>query len=177
MSAFTPGDEEEACSTCGPNVNQAMMNSSVSGAQTAAGRPEDREPCSWFEISYLIKELATKAGGKKYDCVLGIGNGGIIPARLLAEELGLDEIQLVPVRNKQVVFAEMPNLDKKKRYLVVDDIYDTGSTYEKVSKALMGYKCDFAFCMSRYDQDAGISGRVLNHGRWIVFPWESPDRK
>lgn len=177
MPGFTAVDKEDTCSTCGPNVNQAMMKGSVSGAQTVVGQPEVREPCSWFEISYLAKELATRAAGKKYDCVLGIGNGGIIPARLVAEELGLDEIHLVPVRGKQVVLAEMPNLDEKKRYLVVDDIYDTGGTYEKVSEALMGYKCDYAFCMSRYEQDAGISGRVLNHNRWIVFPWESPDRK
>jgi hypoxanthine phosphoribosyltransferase len=66
----------------------------------------------------------------------------------------------------------MPRLDKKKKYLVIDDIYDTGNTYRKVASALKGYNHNFAFCMSRYEQRAGICGRILDHNRWIVFPWE-----
>lgn len=170
-------EEEDGCRNCGDKVNTKMMERSVSAT---AGRPQSRiegkEPCSWFEIAYLVKEVVDRTAGKQYDCILGITNGGIIPARLLAEELGMDEIQLVPVRNKEIVVAEMPRLDRKKNYLVVDDIYDTGRTYAMVSRALKGYRCDYAFCMARYEQDAGICGRVLNHNRWIVFPWERSDQ-
>lgn len=131
-----------------------------------------QEPCSWFEIHYLVKEVARQAAPKKYDCILAIANGGIIPARLLAEELGIDEVKLVPLRKKKIIAPEMPALDKKKRYLVIDDIYDTGDTYKKVRKAVNGFRCDYAFCMTRHPTDAGICGRILDHDRWIVFPWE-----
>ena len=144
----------------------------AAGTPSAADSHDDgKERCSWFEIHYLVKEVAKQAG-KNYDCILGIANGGIIPARLLAEELGMDAVQLVPVRKKKVIAEELPPLDKKKKYLIIDDIYDTGDICSKVAEAMKGYDFDFAFCMSRYRQDAGITGRILNHSRWIIFPWE-----
>ena len=169
-------EEEDGCYNCGSKVNTSMMGRQVSSAGNLhSGTIEGKEPCSWFEIVYLVQELANRTAGKEYDCILGISNGGIIPAKLLAEELGLDAIQLIPVRNKKIISSEMPRLDKKLKYLVIDDIYDTGKTFALVSKALKGYKCDYAFCMSRHEQSSGICGRVLNHNRWIVFPWEKPD--
>jgi hypoxanthine phosphoribosyltransferase len=172
--AITSQDNEDACYNCGKDVNAKMMKASIDGPKIqAGGRLEGSEPCSWFEIQYLVKEIAGKVGEKKYDCMLGISNGGIIPAKLLAEALGIDAVQLIPVRKKTIVMSELPRLDKSKRYLVVDDIYDTGATFDKVAVLLKGYKCDYAFCMTRYEQDAGIYGRILNHNRWIIFPWET----
>ena len=157
---------DEKCADCSSSDLSFAPNSN-SGKSNAA-----KEPCSWFEIHYLVKEVARQAAAKKYDCILAIANGGIIPARLLAEELGIDDVKLVPVRKKKVIAPEMPALDKKKRYLVIDDIYDTGDTYNKVRKAVKGFGCDYAFCMTRHPTDAGICGRILGHDRWIVFPWE-----
>jgi hypoxanthine phosphoribosyltransferase len=65
----------------------------------------------------------------------------------------------------------MPVLGASKRYLVIDDIYDTGDTCHKVAHALAGFNCDFCFCMSRY-KSHGITAKLLDHSRWIVFPWE-----
>jgi hypoxanthine phosphoribosyltransferase len=167
--------EEDGCSNCNPQVNAAMMAASIASAPQISNETGGKEPCSWFEIHYLVKEIARQITGntkKQYDCILGIANGGIIPAKLLAEELGVDGIQLIPMRNKQVVISELPPMDKSKKYLVIDDIHDTGNTYKKVLQVMGDYNCDYAFCMSRYEQDFGVCGRVLNHARWIVFPWE-----
>jgi uncharacterized protein len=130
--------------------------------------------CSWQEIESLVKDLAlqTRKSGKRYDCILGITNGGIIPAKLLSRELGINMIQFIPVRSKAIIKSEMPILQTNKHYLVVDDIYDTGDTYRKVADALSGFACDFSFCMSRHEQGVGLSPKVLNHEKWVVFPWE-----
>jgi uncharacterized protein len=93
----------------------------------------------------------------------------VIPPRLLSREIGLDVIQFILVRNKTVI--EMPALEAGKRYLVIDDIYDTGGTCRKVSDTLKDFRCDFCFCMMRHENH-GITGKVLNHDKWIVFPWE-----
>jgi uncharacterized protein len=168
-----PQTDDDTCYNCNTKVNAAMMNASIFGTNAeVTGKIEGREQCSWFEIQYLVKELARKVGERKYDCILGIANGGIVPAKLLAEELRMDAIQLVPIREKQVIKSEIPRRERKKKYLVVDDIYDTGATYGKVAEALKQFSCDYAFCMSRYEQSVGLYGRVLNHNRWIVFPWE-----
>ena len=133
--------------------------------------------CKWDEIEFLIKDLATqlKKAKKKYDCILAITNGGIIPARLLARDLDVELIQLIPIRNKVLVKSEMPCLLPQNKYLIVDDIYDTGNTYNKVVAAMKGFSCDFVFLMSRFDTCSGISSKILNHDKWIIFPWEKHD--
>ena len=159
--------ESDGCKDCSKSGLSMTPNK-------AGGSRKEKEPCSWFEIHYLVKEIARQIteSGKKYDCILAITRGGIIPARLLAEELGVDDIRLVPVRRKKLMPSAMPVLGKKERYIVIDDIYDTGSTHAQVAKALKGFDCDFAFCMTRNETKAGMYGRILNHERWIVFPWE-----
>jgi uncharacterized protein len=136
-------------------------------------KPQGKQVCSWQEIEYLVKEIAARVikSGIRYNCILAIAKGGIVPARLLSRELGIDTIQLVPVRNKMVIKSEMPVLDASRRYIVIDDIYDTGDTCHKVAHALTGFNCDFAFCMSRH-KNHGIAAKVLDHNNWIVFPWE-----
>jgi uncharacterized protein len=62
---------------------------------------------------------------------------------------------------------------KGRRYLVVDDIYDTGYTFNRVSDMVKEFDCDFAFLMTRYkNSNASFVAKVLNHKKWIVFPWE-----
>lgn len=138
------------------------------------GKPayQGEESCSWLEIERLVKEIAfqVKKSDAKYDCILGIANGAIIPAKLLSRELGLDAIHLVPVRNKTIVNAEKPALDADKKYLIINDIYDMGDTYSRVAGALKDFRCDFCFCMSRHKSHR-ITGKVLNHNRWILFSW------
>jgi len=134
---------------------------------------EGKQHCSWQEIERLVKNVAAQVNksGTRYDCILAITKGGIVPARLLSRETGIDVVQLVPMRDKTVVMSEMPVLDPGKRYLVIDDIYDTGNTYRKVVDALQNVACDFCFCMSRY-RSHGITANVLDHNKWIIFPWE-----
>ncbi|WP_337863959.1 phosphoribosyltransferase family protein [Nitrososphaera sp.] len=175
--------QQDGCADCSksglsfaPNNDNSSNNTSNVAAAAAAVA---REPCSWFEIHYLVQEVARQALEKKrkYDCVLGVTNGGVIPARLLAEELGIDDIKLIPVRKKKLVKQEMPALDKNAHYIVIDDIYDAGDTYRMVKEAVRGFSCDFAFCMSRYPGCPGFCGRILNHERWMVFPWETKTRR
>ena len=135
-----------------------------------------REDCNWDEVESLVKLVADKirSSNKIYDIILGITNGGVIPARLMARELNIDHIQLIPIRRKKLYEEEMPALFKDKKYLVIDEIYDTGDIYSKVHDALKIFDCDFAFLMSRYQVNfkAAYIGKILNHNKWIVFPWE-----
>ncbi len=131
--------------------------------------------CSWFDVEDMVKVLAAKIqkSNKSYDIVLGITNGGIVPAALIAQELGIDHIQFIPVRNKILHKYEMPRLYKEKKYLVIDEIYDTGDTFRKVSHALKMLDCDFAFLVSRYYKSSSIFvGKILNHSKYVIFPWE-----
>ena len=140
-----------------------------------------KEYCNWEEVEALTRIVAEKIrrSNKKYDAILAITKGGIIPARLMARELDIDCIQLIPVRDKKLHKEEMPLLLKDKKYLIIDEIYDTGDIFYKVYEAVRMFDCDFAFLMSRYERSSSSSsskrtyiGKVLNHNKWIVFPWE-----
>ena len=118
---------------------------------------------------------------KKYDTILGITNGGIIPARLIARGLDISLILFIPLRSKKLHKEEMPQLFDGQKYLVIDDIYDTGNTYSVVSNEIGKFDCDFAFLARRFasDNDDSVGcgrkvyvGEILNHKKWIVFPWE-----
>jgi uncharacterized protein len=141
-----------------------------------------KEYCSWEEVELLTHIVAAKIQNlnKKYDMILGITNGGIIPARLMALELDINHMDLIPVRNKKLHIEEMPQLMTNKKYLVVDEVYDTGETFSKVKYAMQDFDCDYAFLMRRFNDTNGnktgnetaFIGKILNHYKWIVFPWE-----
>ena len=135
-----------------------------------------KEYCNWEEVEALTRIVAEKIrrSNNKYDAILAITNGGVIPARLMARELDVNYIQLIPVRDKKLYKDEMPLLLKEKKYLIIDEIYDTGDIFYKVYEAVRVFDCDFAFLMSRYELNNKRTyiGKVLNHNKWIVFPWE-----
>ncbi len=109
--------------------------------------------------------------GVRYSCILAITKPGMVPAGLLAREVGINAIQLVSMHNETVIKSEMPVLDTSKRYLLIDDIYDTGDMCHKVAHALAGFNCNFCFRISRY-KSHGITAKVLDRDKWIVFPCE-----
>ena len=138
-------------------------------------RSSPKEYFSWDEVDLLVESLANKLkeSCKKYDVILAVTNGGIIPASLIARELNIYDIQFIPIRNKKLFIKEMHPLHKDKKYLIIDEIYDTGNTSSKVLDALSKFDCDFAFLISRYkDDNAKMVAKVLNHNKWIIFPWE-----
>ena len=140
-----------------------------------------KEYYSWEEVESLTKILAHEIRNstkKRYDVILSVTNGGIIPARLMARELDINLIQFIPIRNKKLYKQEMPFLTKYKKYLIIDEIYDTGDTFYKVFDVVRTFNCDFAFLISRYKDNINNDtrriyvGKILKHNKWIVFPWE-----
>lgn len=69
----------------------------------------------------------------------------------MARELCIENIQLIPVRNNALDLKEMPVLLKEKKYLIIDEIYDTGSTFVKVYDTVKIFRCDFSFLFSRHN--------------------------
>jgi uncharacterized protein len=103
-----------------------------------------KEYCTWLEVEMPVKKLHTiQTSGKKYDVVLAITNGGIIPARLMARELDINHIQFILIRNKRLHIEEMVPLLKGRKYLVVDDIHDTGDTFTKVFNIVKKFDSNF----------------------------------
>lgn len=135
----------------------------------------NREYLSWDEIENLIKIIGSKIREKneKYDSIIGIKNGGIIPARLISKELEINEIEFISTKQNHYnkVFH---SISKDKKYLLIDEIYDTGKTFLEIKDYLKNIEYNFVCLLSRYKiyDDKIIVGKILNNKKWIVFPWE-----
>lgn len=135
----------------------------------------DMEYLSWNEVENLIKIISHKIKEKneKYDSIIGIKNGGIIPARLISKELEINKIEFISTKeNQSYKFCDCINKDKK--YLLIDEIYDTGKTFLEIKNFLKNVEFNFVCLISRYklQDDKIIVGKILNNKKWIVFPWE-----
>jgi uncharacterized protein len=132
----------------------------------------------WNNIENLVKKTALKIkeNNKKYDLIIGVKNGGIIPAKLISRELNIKNIDFISVKMNQIFTSS--NFPRNKKYLLIDDIYDTGKTFFTVNKFFNSFDYDYACLVSRYritDNNSKIIiiGEILNHNKWIVFPWEN----
>ncbi|MDW3611303.1 MAG: phosphoribosyltransferase family protein [Nitrososphaeraceae archaeon] len=131
----------------------------------------------WNDIENLVKKTALKIkkNNKKYDLIIGIKNGGIIPAILISRELDINDIEFITIRKNKIFKFNKFHKDKK-YLLIIDEIYDTGKTFSIVNEYFKRFEYDYACLVSRYripDNNKIVIGKVLNHKRWIVFPWEN----
>ena len=137
---------------------------------------EERSPkkyCTWQEIEGFVKKLnrTIQRSNKKYDTILAITNGGIVPARLITRELDVNHIQFIPIRNKKLYKDEMLPLHKDRKYLIVDEQHMIlADTYNKVHIIVKEFDCDFAFLLTRYENsNVSLVAKVLNDEKWIVI--------
>ncbi len=96
---------------------------------------------SFIEISKRINKLALT----NFDLVVGIADGGTVPASLIAYELGVD-LKMIkinyrdnnnkPIYNEPLILSQENIIDKK--VLLVDDVSVSGKTLEAAMKILQG---------------------------------------
>ena len=135
---------------------------------------------SWNDIDKLVGVICQKIKAKlgshleKYE-IIAITNGGIIPATIISYNLGIKNIHLFPIINKKIVHNKIPVLKTTKKYLLIDEIYDTGKTLRKTAKCLRFINHLDIFLIERYNtviSSNHVYGTVLDDPRWAVFPWE-----
>ena len=119
---------------------------------------------SWDELENLVDELCDKIPEGVYEGIYAIPRGGLIIGVMMSHKLGL------------------PLIDRLgsyygKKFLIVDDIADTGGTLEKMKAEV--YKNTHTATI-HYHKQSSIepSYWVEEKGdKWIVYPWEREDSK
>jgi Predicted phosphoribosyltransferases len=81
--------------------------------------------------------------GLEIDSVVAVSRGGLIPARIVSDVLGVDELIVIRSRlwgtgtrvsdEPEISIHEEINLGNK-RVLIVDEVVDTGATLNKLTK-------------------------------------------
>jgi hypothetical protein len=141
----------------------------------------------WGEVSGLARRLARQVAESGYrpDIIVAIGRGGWVPARIVADFLGMMDLTSFKIehyhatRKDKVARIRYPlNADiAGRRVLLVDDVADSGDTFAvaldhlrrvgppaEVRSAALHYKT-----ASPYVPD--YSAKKLVRWRWIVYPW------
>jgi len=125
---------------------------------------------TWSDIEADVKTLAKKIKSTniRFDKILTVSRGGLIPARLLADQFNVKNILV----------------DKNKipaKTLFVDDIYDSGKTFRKII-AQVEFPDNFIYATlmarrkTRYPKQL-VYARKTRGMEYIVFPWELLEQK
>ena len=143
---------------------------------------QDKEYLSWNDIDQSIEGILKELPIKKFDTILGLARGGMIPATILAYQTECHNLQQLGVRTRDVdniQYYGSPQLVGN--VLIVDDINDSGLTFSSV-KEYIQYHFDhdeiktitYASLVRRssttFNED--ITGLVADNDSWYVFPWD-----
>jgi hypoxanthine phosphoribosyltransferase len=142
----------------------------------------------WSRVVRLARRLAfdIRAAGFQPDLIVAIARGGYVPARLLADYLGVMNVVSFRIEHYRRGARQQPAARVKYplamdvsglRVLVVDDVGDTGDTFvaamrhlrqrgrpSAIRTAVLHYK---AGC--RYTPD--FCARQVVRWHWITYPW------
>lgn len=147
--------------------------------------PEKAFPVSWDQFHRDCRALAWRLhSAGPYEAIIGIARGGLVPAAIVARELGVrvvETISIVAYRNfktesaPEVVKPIEPRLLAKsgEGILVVDDLVDTGKTAQVVRGLLpkAHFATVYAKPLGRPLVDTFIT--EVSQDTWIHFPWDT----
>lgn len=147
-------------------------------------------PVSWEEIHRNTKALAWKLLGKgplkdgKWKGIIAITRGGMVPACIMARELEILTIETFCITSYDVKnqsetqilkgpdFVENDDHGDGEGWLVIDDLVDTGSTFELARKTLpkAHYGCIYVKPKGAKQTDTYIT--EFSQDTWVHFPWD-----
>ncbi len=131
----------------------------------------------WNTIDDLVKEVANRASSFKPTHIVGITRGGLIPAVMLSHsfDLPMETLGVSFRDNRATHHTKFKPIDDA-RYLIVDDINDSGTTFKVVSDIFRNRRLIFATSALINKEKSGFDvdfyGEMFYHDDWINFPWE-----
>jgi xanthine phosphoribosyltransferase len=150
--------------------------------------PEKIFPVSWDQFHRDSRALAWRlsGGGRAFEAIVCITRGGLVPAAIVARELGIRLIETVCVssydhttQGNLIVLKEVaPAIVARGggdggSVLIVDDLVDTGQT-AKVVRGLLPrahLATVYAKPMGRPLVDTFVT--EVSQDTWIYFPWDT----
>ena len=138
------------------------------------------------ELELALIEIKNQINQSNFfpEIIFSINRGGCIPGVYLSHILNIPhhviDIQLRD-HKKKINFSNLLESGKlQKNILIVDDINDTGATFNFVKNSLSEYKGNFGYASlienksSKFKVD--FKGKIIDkkiNPNWIVFQWEN----
>lgn len=140
-----------------------------------------RYPVNWQEFYRNAQALAWRLNeGKTWNGMIAITRGGLVPAAIIARELGIRKIDTVSIvsydeNDQQVeplIIKSCQIEDKGMGWLVVDDLVDTGATAKLVRTMLPKAHIAAIYAKPSGKDHVDTFMTEVSQDTWIVFPWE-----
>ena len=142
-------------------------------------------PVSWDQFHRDARALAWRlSAAGPFEAVVAITRGGLVPAAVVARELGIRVIETICVASydydKQgtinilkTVSEKIVGTDKGAGVLIIDDLVDTGATARVVREILpkAHFATVYAKPMGRPLVDTFVT--EVSQDTWIYFPWDT----
>lgn len=147
--------------------------------------PEKAFPVSWDQFHRDARALAWRLASANghWKAIVCITRGGLVPAAIVARELGIRLIETVCIASYheyteqgdlQVLKEISPDLlaDEGREVLIVDDLTDTGKTASIVRAMIpkAHFAAVYAKPQGRPQVDTFIT--EVSQDTWIYFPWD-----
>jgi hypoxanthine phosphoribosyltransferase len=148
----------------------------------------ERDVVSWSDLDRLVGALAARLVDAPYDVMLAITRGGLVPAGMLAYRLGMRDILVAAVAfyddegkpGEHPTFFQFPAdpLLHGRRVLVVDEVWDTGTTIAAVVERVRQAGGIPTTAVLHYKPERSRVALVPDHhvvetDRWVVYPFKS----
>jgi len=148
---------------------------------------EDKIKLTWDDVDFITNIVSESISKKniKFDTIVALGRGGLIPGAILSYKLDIKNLQNLGINTRQedgqyveTLIYQRPTITGN--VLVVDDINDSGKTFEAVNSLIKSEYPDIGellYCSltTRYNTNFNentISGKIINTSDWLVFPWD-----
>ena len=136
-------------------------------------------PISWEQLHRDSKALAWRlVDMAKWDGIVAITRGGMVPASIIARELEIRLVDTVCIssyderdQSKSAILKSV-SMDSE-GWLLVDDLVDTGQTARIVKEMLP--KAHFATVYAKPEGRPLVDTFIteVSQDTWILFPWDT----
>ena len=148
---------------------------------------EEKIKLTWEDVDFITNIVSESISKKniKFDTIVALGRGGLIPGAILSYKLDIKNLQNLGINTRQedgqyveTLIYQRPTITGN--VLVVDDINDSGKTFEAVNSLIKSEYPDIGellYCSltTRYNtnfNENNIYGKIINTSDWLVFPWD-----
>lgn len=139
---------------------------------------------SFYNLARKLKEQISESG-YSIDLIIAIGRGGYVPGRILSDLLGNKNLTSFKIEHYQdtrkfqaavVKYPLAANVDDK-NILVVDDVSDTGDTFETAVEHIVscGKPREIRTAAIHHKVVSKIKpdyyADIVTEWHWMVYPW------
>ncbi|CEO40058.1 xanthine phosphoribosyltransferase [Photobacterium kishitanii] len=133
---------------------------------------------TWDNMQMYTRQLAEKLlPAEQWTGIIAVSRGGLVPAAILARELGIRHIDTVCIASYDHDHQRDMNVIKKadgdgEGFIVVDDLVDTGGTAEKIRELYPRAK--FVTVCAKPAGQHLVDDFVVSipQDTWIEQPWD-----